>query len=277
MFQRWLFWPLFAALTGFAVGGSLVWSIHQPDHQQATAQTDQSAEQRAAEHQPAKSFGERVAIIWDRTFEDAVAFYTFVLGIFTAALAIIAVIQIYFLNRADKTARISADAAKAAADSIVIVERPYIFIWGIMGSVPTIEFHDPGKLKRRVVRTNASFAYSVSNRGKLAAVIENISVACGYLVDDQYPPLIVIGDHSLLRTPIVSPDEDIKSILHDVPWRDLDPTNRESDFRDGLSFRVVVAYRGPFTRGHETSQCWRYAKSVNGFAEVTDEQYTYSR
>ena len=74
--------------------------------------------------------GRELAIIWDRTWSDPVAFYTFVLSIFTGLLAIIALIQIGFLIRSNKTARITAEAAKQSADAAVAIELP-VFKMGV--------------------------------------------------------------------------------------------------------------------------------------------------
>jgi hypothetical protein len=42
-------------------------------------------------------------------------------------------------------------------------------------------------------------------------------------------------------------------------------------------FRVVIAYRGGFTSGHQTSACWRYSP-VNGFfIQYGHEDYNYLR
>lgn len=48
--------------------------------------------------------------------EDAITRYTFWLMLFTGVLALVAIIQIYFLYSADKTAAITANAAKESAD-----------------------------------------------------------------------------------------------------------------------------------------------------------------
>jgi hypothetical protein len=48
---------------------------------------------------------------------DPVAFFTFILAIFTGALVVISSIQIRFLIKADRTASISANAARDAAEA----------------------------------------------------------------------------------------------------------------------------------------------------------------
>jgi hypothetical protein len=55
--------------------------------------------------------------LWDKTTSDPTALYTLLLAIFTAALAGASIFQGYFLIRADRTARTTADAALAAANA----------------------------------------------------------------------------------------------------------------------------------------------------------------
>lgn len=56
--------------------------------------------------------------LWDRTTNDPIALYTFLLAIFTLALASASVWQGYFLIRADRTAKTAADAALRSAKAI---------------------------------------------------------------------------------------------------------------------------------------------------------------
>jgi hypothetical protein len=207
---------------------------------------------------------------------DPISLYTLVLALFSGILVAVSVVQICYLGRADETSRIAAKAAEKSANAIAITERPYIFIWGIRGYAPTATFTSSDNPNIKVIENpNASFIYSISNRGKLTAVIENVSIACGYERKGNYPPLKRIGNHFLLQVPLISSEKDIDNISIDIPWQELDTSNPVPEFRNGLIFHVVVSYRGPFTRGHETSQCWRYLSSVNGFAE--DGLRTYAR
>jgi hypothetical protein len=60
---------------------------------------------------------------------DEIARYTLWLAIFTAALVIVSGFQLWFLRRADETARISADAAKVSAEAAVAsLDRPWLFL-----------------------------------------------------------------------------------------------------------------------------------------------------
>jgi hypothetical protein len=119
---------LLVAVMGFAVVGSVVWSPQAPAQNEYVGKPNAGTDKQ----QPTKTICQSLSIIWDRTLEDPVAFYTFVLSIFTALLAIVSATQIYFLTRADKTARITAEAAKKSAGiaekSLLAANRPLITI-----------------------------------------------------------------------------------------------------------------------------------------------------
>jgi hypothetical protein len=75
--QRWLFWPLFAAIMGFALGGSVFWGLYGPNT--TIEQADAAYEQRTSQHE-AKSKKEET--------DEALARYTFWLTGFTGVLAL---------------------------------------------------------------------------------------------------------------------------------------------------------------------------------------------
>jgi hypothetical protein len=64
LFSRWLFWPLFAAVMGFAVGASFLWATTEPIRQLANA-ADRSGTHRQDES------------IWHWITHDAVDFSRF--------------------------------------------------------------------------------------------------------------------------------------------------------------------------------------------------------
>ena len=202
--------------------------------------------------------------------------FNFLLVVFTGGLVVVGAGQGFLIFFTLKATQVAAKAAQTAADAIQITERPYIFIWGLIGHKPAISYGPPhGGFPQQIIQENAAFIYSVSNRGKLTAVIENVSIACGYERNGQYPPLIAIGDHYLVRIPLISPEKDVENIPFDIPWKRLDVLNPTPEFKNGLIFHVVISYRGPFTKGHETSLCWRYVSLLGGFAE--DGARTYAR
>jgi hypothetical protein len=92
--------PAFALVALFVVsvyGVSL--SSREPPYDKEISRPDQNAPQ----------------IIPPESPEDRIADYTAALALFTAVLMLVSSAQIYFLCRADKTARISANAAKQSA------------------------------------------------------------------------------------------------------------------------------------------------------------------
>ncbi len=166
----------------------------------------------------------------------------------------------------------ASDVAHAGATR-TMVQRPYIFIWGIAGTGPISRLG----AAQQEAEQDAIFIYNVSNGGNLPAVIETVSIAYGYEKDGEYPPLRMIDEHSLLRTPILISGQNIEHILEYIPWRELDGSDPTPEFRQDLFLRVVIAYRGPFTQGHETSQSWHYVRPGDAFAEIPDERCSYFR
>jgi hypothetical protein len=77
VFQRRLFWPLFAAIMGFALGGSVFWGLYGPNT--TIEQADAAYEQNTAQHE-AKSKKEET--------DEAIARYTLWLMVFTGILAV---------------------------------------------------------------------------------------------------------------------------------------------------------------------------------------------
>lgn len=73
---RWLVWPLFAAIMGFALGGSVFWGLYGPNS--AIQQVSQATEHQPTDHE-AKSKKEET--------DEALAYYTLWLMVFTGVLA----------------------------------------------------------------------------------------------------------------------------------------------------------------------------------------------
>jgi hypothetical protein len=70
-----------------------------------------------------------VQSLWVPT--DSVGLYTLVLAAFTGLLFIVSALQGYFLLRADKTARIAANAANLSARATIGVESPKLFVYAL--------------------------------------------------------------------------------------------------------------------------------------------------
>src|SRR5258707_2490681 len=109
MFCRAALIGLFAfavALVAFAI----MRSSSEPQNQAYNQAASQSSNSEPRHDELPETFRERLALVWRRTWTDPVAFYTFVLAIFTGLLAIVAATQIWLLIRAEHVATISANA-----------------------------------------------------------------------------------------------------------------------------------------------------------------------
>jgi len=165
-------------------------------------------------------------------------------------------------------------AAKVAERALVDLERPYIFIWGISG---VQALRDDG-YKPRIY-------YNVSNNGKLAARVDDVSIRFGGELNGQFPALAVQGDHELLQEPIFSSDENRKRLFHAVSDSPLvtrgNPNTHFGEVPHALAvgtiFGVVIKYRGPSGEHHETAQCWRSRTSPDGWVEIADSELTYMK
>jgi hypothetical protein len=115
-------WILLATAMGFAFGAMFVPPVRAPVQAEQAEQHELPADQQ----NKTLILRQRLTTIWTTTLEDPVAFYAFVLSIFTAFLAFASVGQIWFLIRTGKTARISADAAKQASEVAMAGQRAYV-------------------------------------------------------------------------------------------------------------------------------------------------------
>jgi hypothetical protein len=114
---------LLAAAIGFGFNAGFVSPLPSPAQAQPVEQPDTSAtEQRDT----ISTLLQRLSTIPAGTWDNPVAFNTFVLAIFTALLALLSLIQIGFLIRLGKTLRSSADAAKQASEAAMAGQRAYV-------------------------------------------------------------------------------------------------------------------------------------------------------
>jgi hypothetical protein len=130
-FQRWLAWPIFAAIMGFALGGSVAWGIMYvpPQHASNNHQSED-----APTHQEHKDG------FWEKAADDPVAYFTLWLVAFTGVLAI-STIGLWIVTwRAsasqarDMKASIAAaeKSGEIARDAMIAGERAFVFTTGTM-------------------------------------------------------------------------------------------------------------------------------------------------
>ena len=155
--------------------------------------------------------------------DEIIAEYTELLAWFTGVLAVVSTIQGIFLYRADKTARLTATAAKEAANAATInanlllaTERPYLFITAMSGRtliLPSDFRADPSKwiMGYRELLRAIDTKCMVRNYGKNPALMRQISARLGFSQDQsqikplpatEIPPVIAGGDTYSFDVPL---------------------------------------------------------------------------
>jgi hypothetical protein len=127
VFQRLFFWPVFALVMGFVLGGTVVWSFQSG--KSAFNQHNTANEHDAAQHEP-KSKKEET--------DEALAHYTLWLMVFTGVLAVatiglgVATAGLYLTGEKQiKVAESAAKAADAGARFTRNANRPFFTVFDI--------------------------------------------------------------------------------------------------------------------------------------------------
>jgi hypothetical protein len=165
------------------------------------------------------------------------------------------------------------------------LERPYIFIFGVGKIMPNNKVDD------------FFVEYTVANYGKMPAIIEGawIDFVCsnsGHI----HRPTILHDSHPLLVSPILQAGEKrekikgyfpggmtdgsvavILPIDTSLPITGMEPVGPNFAVEDGFDifFGATIAYRGPFSSGHETGALWRYNPDSFEFSIRGGYKYNY--
>ena len=176
----------------------------------------------------------------------------------------------------------AADAARDSADVLPAIERPYVLvIGGGFLAVSRQVTQDP----RPIV------AYRCGNFGKTPAIIENLRAGFSRNSNGHPdPPNRVEDTHALLLAPILKGGEEISPLWVFCPddWITGDvAVNRGESMLlvrqpattegEELFLWIIVNYRGAFTKGHETSACWKFNFSEHMFLHYGGDEYNYER
>jgi hypothetical protein len=188
-----------------------------------------------------------------------------------------------------KVTRVSAFAAERAADAsirqaiiaeetLTKIQRPYVFIYDVIGILPGVTEHMDGHVP-----------YTVANLGQTPAIIEAIEarISKGDVPDEPGPET---EDHPLVIAPFLAPQEKrenlrvqstfwIRGILllpdiHDPKAHTYVSANIERD--ENLFVRLRIRYRSVTTDGYETSGCWRYDQAYGLFVRYGGDEYNYA-
>jgi hypothetical protein len=208
--------------------------------------------------------------------DDKVARYTLYLAVLTGGLVVVSAWQGIFLLRADRTARMSAEAAQAQAINFTKLERPYIYIFDAKGLLLDDEREDPYHY----------LTYTVANYGKTPATIDGVfvGISVGSLPGELHQRF---GWHELLVSPILTSDQKREKLMAIIP--ELIPIGEYADedvaptpipeLPDGeeFFFQVLIKYHGPFSSRHETSVCWRWDMRSLRPVYFDNDAFNYTR
>jgi hypothetical protein len=249
----------------------------QPREQQAAAQTE--AKQQSEEQHSLRGFVRFM-------FPDAISIFTFWLTLATIGLGIVAVLQIGFLDRSERIAAETAQAAKDSADiankTLTATQRPWIYPVISVGSNMLI--NDDG--------ATITFGYTLKNSGNTPAInvdvyprffafqfgkvtgtppnftVEipqtDVAVDLVKFCNEQTVSSEMKANVSWLSGDPIFPDRELRSaVIVTIPKAEIDAAREQSDYK---SFTPVllfcVTYRSPFdTKSHHTGLAFQLFRS----------------
>lgn len=236
-----------------------------PNNNQAINYSNGGAGNTASNKQPAESF-------WDRTWSDPLDLYTLLLAVFTGALVIVSAVQIRFLIRADKTAKISADAAYLSARAAIALQLPIIRIEPeTIGHGDSIEGE---------VHTEFCWVHFLTffNLGPTKAF--PIEIRCGWTVGGELPgePSYLAAE-TFLPNLIFEPDPKLSSqkrLEFDIP---LKPGEWSLICGDKLNFwfYCIFTYEDFMQTRHGARFCWRWRNIGMGMGWRIDDTPAYNQ
>jgi hypothetical protein len=252
---------------------------------------EHSHQQEHQEGAPEKPGKKAVYVIQAEDANDRIARYTFWLAVLTGCLVGVAGFQGYFLLRADKTARISANAAieaanaaKRNADALISSERAHLYVIVDRSNLyDSIEFVSHVNLASKdgsgtwdddaTITTRPIVSFFFKNLGKTAAVVTEIGYQLIQGVENQR-----IFDYEMALATLLRPVVDGSAETDTVDCGLKDSVFRVRDARaamDGsrpLYFYGYIAYVDSFNRQH--TYFWRHQNLGATFVMVHSEERT---
>ena len=245
-------------------------SSQHPPQDHAVSATQHNAESSTNNKQPTKSLRQRLSVVWNRTWEDPVAFYTFVLSIFTGLLFIVSAVQIVYLIRADRTAGKSANAALMSAQAAIGIELPIIRsarfpgLIRLAGPLTESNLNQPGIFTRDPGPYNLVAGLTFQNFGRSIAF--PFKFEYGWKIAAQLPPEPeYLGSSHLAPTAIIRADETIYDLPRPGKAVEFDEREQAALKQKTTPLWVYISlhYRDFLNTSHEARFCWRY-HSGNG-------------
>jgi hypothetical protein len=159
-------------------------------------------------------------------------------------------------------------SATVAERALTDIERPYLFIFNISALRRIEEAYD---FDEEQTYNLLRVTYSVANYGKIPAIIEQAAIGLS-IFTEPLDPVLADFNHALSVSPILTAGELRPDIGELTSWTgevggDEYSLQYPELGNDSLWFRAEIKYRGPFTKGHETSVCLRYDPRTGRFFE----------
>jgi hypothetical protein len=154
---------------GFLVA-TAIWAIvfvRQSSRQPQQSGTYATSEQHSADK--LQNNQDQSQSLWIPT--DSIGLYTLVLATFTGLLFAVSVFQGYFLLRADKTARITAESAKRSADAAIAADLPDLIVNKIF-LLPAKG--EPQEFPRSYPTKGSRIIFDIHNVGRSRGTIEKL-------------------------------------------------------------------------------------------------------
>jgi hypothetical protein len=255
-------WPLFAALVGFALGGSYVWGLL------AFSQEQPSKQPSHAEAQHKQEGNSQEGGLWDWITHDAAGFFTALLVIVGGVQLALFVWQLALIRESLDDAKIAADAAKESADAakdaataLPRLERAYVFF----SSVESADVSNFSPAYPVIIR------YKYFNHGRTPAIIKAIQVDGRYIRTGFPEPLG--SDGGRLPTDLIFGTGD-KPNSNQVPVLIRAPDHLEATKGIGnIFFWARIDHEDVFGKPHVTAMCceWHFGQDrfiVSGGKEL---------
>jgi hypothetical protein len=216
--------------------------------------------------------------------KDAAGFFTFLLVVIGGFQLGLFYWQLRYMREGMEDATLAAKAAtkqaRIAEETQTNLQRPYIFVFGIQRLL-----RDP--------QGQWLVTYNVANYGSIPAIIEDVWV--GFVTSDAGDPplpLQIAEDHILATAPSMQAGERRDGIYEYMPdgmntgtlimsgsgeIMEVDAPELNLPSNSDMFVRIVIQYRGPFSKGHETGALWLNHSGTSQLVLRGGDQYNYNR
>ena len=169
-----------------------------------------------------------------------------------------------------KAANAARDANNLARRAFQRGQRPYVFVFDVY------------ELMAGNPQEQPFVSYTVANHGRTPAIIEDLRAEL-VITTEPEPPISAMQverAHPLLQSPILSPDERRTRVRIEAPagmsfTPDMVHVIPRLNTQEDLFLFIIVYYRGPFTKGHVSTFCWRYDHASDGFIAFGGQKYNH--